>query len=135
MSKFKSWWEHINGLLAQWLEQQTHNLLISGSSPEGTNTFLGIKMQIKKMSSGFTETLVKLSEVKYGNIIRFPSVTFEEAMSGKDDAQFFMVINKQPAQTARVSLISLDGENIIERDADRQVIIHKAEISISILPN
>lgn len=73
----------------------------------------------------------QLGKVAAGEIFRFPNVKFEEAIIGHDEATFYMVINKQPAHADRVSIMSIDGKTVLERDADREVVVHQAELFIS----
>ena len=87
-------------------------------------------MQIKKfIHAGKNEKTVKLKDAGFGAIVRFPEFTFEEVMSGKDDATFYLVIN-HPAGNDRITLVSLDGKSFIMRDADRPVIVHPADLHI-----
>lgn len=88
-------------------------------------------MKVSKMESRKGEKLVPLIQAEPGDVVRFISTTYEEAISGKDEAQFFMVINKQPLTGGRTALVSLDGKTVIERDSDREVIIHEAEVLVS----
>jgi len=89
-------------------------------------------MQIKKfIPTGKNEKTVQLKDAGVGSIIRFPEFTFEEVMSGKDEATFYMVINDvHPRSANSLTLVSLDGKLIIQRDADRLVVVHQADIHI-----
>ena len=84
---------------------------------------------VKAAQEGKGEVTVKLSQVGIGNVFRFPFTTFEAAISEKDEETFYMVIGK-PAQDHRVSVLSLDGKVLLERDGDRYVIQHRATIHI-----
>ena len=77
------------------------------------------------------EKTIELKSAKPGDVVRFAGTRFEDAIRGAEDSDdFFMVVAKQPASTDRVTLISLDRAVVLERDADRLVIRHDAEIAI-----
>jgi predicted xylose isomerase-like sugar epimerase len=76
------------------------------------------------------EKAVALSAVAVGQVFRLAHVSFADALSGKDDNGFFMVINVQPKKTGRVHIVSLDGQQVLERDEDHQVIVHNATVDI-----
>lgn len=88
-------------------------------------------MKVVKAAEKTTVICKKLSELKHGEVFRFPNFSFEEAITGQNESTFYMVVNKQPAQSERVSIMSLDGKSIIERDADRLVIPHDAQVVVS----
>lgn len=87
--------------------------------------------QVTKETGGKTEKQTKLGDVKPGEFFRFPSITFEEALAGKEGAGFYQVIETQPKKADRVSILTSDGKSLQERDADRMVIVHPAKIVIS----
>lgn len=89
-------------------------------------------MQIVRANpAGAVEKTSKLSVLQAGDVFRFPDVSYEQAISNADDASFYMVINKPiSGDTKRVSVLSLDGKTLLERDGDREVIRHQATISV-----
>lgn len=86
----------------------------------------------KLIPAGKQQKLIKLKDVKPGEIFRFPVVSFEEALNDKsDDGQgFYMVIASKPEKAGRVTAVSSDGKSIIERDDDREVVVHPAKLVI-----
>lgn len=87
--------------------------------------------QIEKANpSSKTEKRTKLGDVKPGDLFRFPSYTFAQALIGEEEAGFFFPVEKQPKQTGRVSIVSTDGKSMLEKDADREVIVHPSELVI-----
>lgn len=77
------------------------------------------------------EKTTKLADVPIGDVVRFLSATYKEATSGdKNGHSFYMVVENQPKKTGRVSLVSLDGSSVIERDDDHQVVVHKTQIFV-----
>ena len=88
---------------------------------------------VKAASKGKTEKLTKLGEVKPGDgkVFRFQGASFEEALVGKDDACFYMVIKSTPEKVGRVTICSLDGKSVLDRDDSHLVVVHSAEISIA----
>ena len=81
--------------------------------------------------AGKKERTVKLGQIKPGgDVFRFPAVSYEEALSGKDESTFFMVINTLPVQAGRVSIVSLDGKLVLEKDNDHLVIPHPSNLMI-----
>ena len=88
-------------------------------------------IQIEKADPKTPEKLFKLSDVKPGDgFVRFRDVTFAEALTGKDESQFFMVIETQPKKTGRVTLVSADGKTVQEKDDDHQVFVHSVVFKV-----
>lgn len=85
---------------------------------------------IKANPNGTAEKQIALGEVGAGGVFRFPGTTFEEALANEDHAGFFMVFKMTPPKTGRVYVVSLDGAQVLERDEDRLVIVHKATVSV-----
>ena len=75
------------------------------------------------------EPLTHLYSVTPGRVIRFHGFTYEECLTGKDDATFYMVV-KPVKDNGRITLISLDGLSLIERDAVTMVHLHDAETAV-----
>lgn len=62
------------------------------------------------------EEIKKLQDLGVGQWFRFPWVSFEDALQGKDEACFFMVIDKKPKQPGYVSIIGTNGKHLQEKD-------------------
>ncbi|OGG78078.1 hypothetical protein A3A36_02835 [Candidatus Kaiserbacteria bacterium RIFCSPLOWO2_01_FULL_52_12b] len=79
-----------------------------------------------------TEKLTKLGDVKPGDgkVVRFQGTFFEDALCGKDDACFYMVIKSTPEKAGRVTICSLDGKAVLEIDVDHLVIVHSAKVVV-----
>jgi len=76
------------------------------------------------------EKLSKLSTLTHGAVFRFRDTLFEDALVAENTA-FYMVINKPASTVDRVSVLSLDGKTILERDGEHMVHQHQATISVS----
>ncbi len=88
-------------------------------------------MQVKKgEAQASKEKTQKLGDVAAGSVVRFSEFTFEEVISDKDEASFYMKVPNDSPNPQQVMLVSLDGKLVIKRDADRQVVVHKAEVSV-----
>jgi hypothetical protein len=81
------------------------------------------------------KNLVKLGDVKPGKVVRFPAIAYEEALTGKDDATFYLVIKVPNEKPGRTTLVSLDGLSVIERDGINLVCVHEAEIAVYNTPH
>jgi hypothetical protein len=81
------------------------------------------------------EKLARLGSLKPGQgwAFRRQGVTYEEALSGTNDACFFIPIKMTPEKTGRVAVVSLDGASgVIEMDDSHLVHAHRIlEIEIS----
>ncbi len=90
-------------------------------------------MEVQKAGSkdkqDVTTTLGKLSA---GDVFRFQGTNFVDAlypsMAGSDS--FFMVVNTQPVEAGRVSIVSVDGKQFLKRDESHVVIKHEAVLEI-----
>lgn len=87
---------------------------------------------VKAGSRKIEDPLVKLSRVKPGSakVIRFQGTTYQEALSNKDDATFYMVVKPPTEKTGRVTLVSIDGRSVRECDDDHLVYVHDAVIEV-----
>lgn len=85
---------------------------------------------VKANPSGKTEKQTKLGDVKPGQVFRFPSVTFEQALAGEEGAGFYQVIDTQPKKTGRVTIVSSDGRSVQEKDDDHKVIVHPSTLEV-----
>ncbi len=85
---------------------------------------------VKANPSDKTEKQTKLGDVKPGEFFRFPSVTFEQALTGEEGAGFFSVIETQPKKAGRVTIVSSDGKSVQEKDDDHMVIVHPSKLEI-----
>ncbi len=88
----------------------------------------------KAGEKGKTEKLTKLGEVKTGEVFRFQGTTYEEAIAGENGALFYMVINTQPKKTDRVTIVSMDGQSVQEKDSDHLVIVHPSKLHVGQAP-
>lgn len=74
------------------------------------------------------EKQVQLKDVGVGKVFRFPGITYEEALSGKDEATFYRVVansaKKSDDKVPLITAVSLDGKSAIERHGDHMVISH-----------
>ncbi|HEX8993789.1 MAG TPA: hypothetical protein VF803_00890 [Candidatus Paceibacterota bacterium] len=87
--------------------------------------------KIKKLiPPKMVEERAKLGELKPGDVFRFISCTYEDAMSGKDDECFYLVFEQQPKKAGRVAVVSVDGKISKEFDDNHIVIPHPAELQI-----
>ncbi len=87
-------------------------------------------MNVSKANpSGKVEKVTKLMAVPAGSVVRLQEFTFEEALMGADEATFYMTLAPSD-KPDKVGLVSLDGKSLIYRDADRGVIVHKADIQV-----
>ncbi len=85
---------------------------------------------VKANPSGKIEKQTKLGDVKPGEVFRFPSVTFEQALTGEEGAGFYQVIRTQPQKTGRVVIVSSDGMSVQEKDDDHMVVVHPSKLLI-----
>lgn len=85
---------------------------------------------VKASAKGKIEKRRRLGELKPGELFRFPSVSYEEALSGAEEAGFFLVVKTVPEKKDRVTIAAIDGKLLLERDADREVVVHAAVIEI-----
>lgn len=85
---------------------------------------------VKANPSGKTEKQTKLGDVKPGDIFRFPSVSFEQALAGEEGVEFYQVIEIQPKKTGRVTIVSIDGKSVKEKDDDHKVVVHPSKMEI-----
>jgi hypothetical protein len=85
---------------------------------------------VKANPSGKTEKQTKLGAVRPGEIFRFPSATLEQALAGEEGAGFYQVIETQPKKAGRVTIVSIDGKSVQEKDDDHKVIVHPATLEI-----
>jgi hypothetical protein len=89
-------------------------------------------MKVKKVAKKPTVKLTKLGDLKpgCGKVFRFRDTTLADAMSGKDEATFWLVVKSTPEKAGRVRAISVDGT--IERELDdfHRVIAHVAHLEI-----
>lgn len=85
---------------------------------------------LKANPSGKTEKQTKLGDVKPGSIFRFPSVTFEQALSDEEGSGFYLVIETQPKKAGRVTIVSIDGKSFQEKDDDHKVVVHPSKLEI-----
>jgi len=76
------------------------------------------------------EQEIKIKDVPLGYVFRFSGCTIEEALSGKDDTCFYMVVKGGPQETGRVSIVSVDGKQMLKRDDDHMVIAHPATLLV-----
>ena len=76
------------------------------------------------------EKRTPLKNVKPGQVFRFPSITFEQALGDKESAGFYFVVETQPKKTGRVTIISTDGKSVQEKDDDHNVIIHPSKLMV-----
>jgi hypothetical protein len=72
----------------------------------------------------------KLSTVHVGDVFRMAETSFSDAM-GDGNQGFYMRIQTTTSKSDRVSLISLDGKTLMERDEDRLVYVHNAKVQIN----
>jgi hypothetical protein len=75
------------------------------------------------------EKSVKLSELAEGDVFRFAEVSFEDALTEKDEETFYMKISSSKAPE-QVRMVSLDGKLVLDRDADRRVIKHEVTVAV-----
>lgn len=85
---------------------------------------------VKANPSGKTEEQVKLGTLKPGDIFRHPWNTFEQALTGEEGAGFFMIIETVPKKTGRVTILTIDGKSVQERDDDHLVVLHPSKLEI-----
>jgi len=87
---------------------------------------------VKKVPKGKTEKLTKLGDVIPGseNVFRFQGTSAEEIFANEGDTSFYMVIKTTPEKAGRVTICSLDGMSVLERDVSHLVIIHPAEVAV-----
>lgn len=86
-------------------------------------------MQI--VSAVKSEPLVRLSSVAYGRVVRFQGFSYEECLTGTDQATFYMVVKNPPKDVdGRATLVSLDGLSLIQRDGTNMVHLHPAETAV-----
>ncbi len=94
-------------------------------------------MQVQKAGlKDKTEVTTTLGKLDAGDVFRFQGVAFVDAlystMSGADT--FFMVVNTQPIEAGRVSIVSVDGKQFLKRDESHTVIKHEAVLEINEAP-
>ena len=80
---------------------------------------------VKFIEENKVEKTVVLKNVKQGEIIRFPSVSFEEALN--ENLFYYVLSNKDK----RVKLLCLSNAELIERDEDWHVVEHKSKLIVS----
>ncbi len=80
-----------------------------------------------------TEKLTKLGDLKPGSgkVFRFQGTSYSEALAGKDDDCFYMVVKSTPEKTGRVAVCSVDGKIVKEYDDTHLVIAHSAALIVS----
>ena len=83
---------------------------------------------VKATPKGKKDKKTLLGKAGHGTVFRFPTTSVEEAL-GSEGALFYMVIDTQPKKTGRVTVTSLDGKSVQEKDEDHQVIVHNATLS------
>ena len=79
------------------------------------------------------EKQVRLKEIPFGGILRFPSTSFEEAVSSSSSENkdcFYMKIKAQPEKGGRNTIVSLDGQIVLEKDDDHMVVPHNGTFHI-----
>jgi hypothetical protein len=86
---------------------------------------------VKAIPPGKKEKQTKLGDVKPGQVIRFPSGTFEGALASEEGVGFYMVIETQPKKAGRVTIVSTDGKSVLEKDDDHSVIVHPSQLMVS----
>lgn len=85
---------------------------------------------INKLYEVRVEKLTKLGDAKPGDYVRLETMRpFEDAMV-RPHENFFMVIETQPKKAGRVTLSSIDGKLVVEKDDDRMVVVHPATLNI-----
>ena len=84
-------------------------------------------MKIQKAQKRQQEPTVALKDIKPGDVIRFASDTFEDAL--KTDS-FFMRLNAPETKPDRVRLVNITDGFQIERDDFHRVVIHKATLHL-----
>lgn len=85
---------------------------------------------VKAVPADKCEQQTKLGNVRPGEVFRFPHFSFEEALAGENGAGFYQVIDIQPKKTGRVTVVSVDGKSVLEKDDDRYVVVHPSKLEI-----
>jgi len=85
---------------------------------------------IKANPTETVEKEIKLAHVGAGNFFRFATTTFEEAMANEDAPGLFMVVTMPAPKTGRVTIVSIDGKSVQEKDDDHLVIVHPVTIQV-----
>lgn len=85
---------------------------------------------VKQTDSSKIEKQIKLEEAKPGDIFRYPSTSFEKALTAEKGSSFFMVVDVIPKKTGRVTVVSSDGKIVQEKDSDHMVVVHPSKIVV-----
>ena len=90
-------------------------------------------MIVKANPEQKVEKISWLKDLQPGDVFRLREFSFEECLTGKDEATFYMMTALKGSDVTRVTVISVDGKNQLQRDGDRGV--YKHEASITVAPN
>lgn len=77
-----------------------------------------------------TKNGVGLGSCAPGEIVHFAEHSLPDLLVD-DQPGIYMVVNKEPKKAGRVTLVSLDGKSLIERDSDR--LIKKVQATLHVL--
>lgn len=73
------------------------------------------------------ETIVNLRDVTIGQVFRFASDEFSDALVSR---RFFMRVNPNGEKAKRILVVELTGHEVREFDDNHQVIIHNHEFVV-----
>jgi len=85
-----------------------------------------IKMKLRQLNPEFKEETTLLKNVKCGEVFRFASIEFADAMN---ESLFYMKTN-DPVVENRVQIVNVYNGERLKRDDSHVVITHNAVISI-----